>query len=310
MPVRNISIIPQPQRVVGPTGAPGSATNTGATGATGNTGPAVTGPTGATGVTGNTGPTGPSGSPGSAVNTGATGPTGGGSTGATGLTGATGATGAGFVDEAPFVIPPAPAAWAHTDLQSIATAAQAGVGGISSTQIIYSGANTSDACASLRNNISNAGVGGANGWRVSARFRRWFPLSLFVTVGFVISDGTQVYVLGPGAWTANPFFLTSEKSADATGGSGASQGGLVSAGSGVPPTDIWLRVHDDKTNRIWSFSFDGLTWVDILTEARTTFLTATQVGFGGFNHINSGSTGWPTTASCILECLSWKYEDL
>lgn len=308
MPVRNINIIPQPQRVVGPTGAPGSATNTGATGATGNTGPTVTGPTGATGVTGNTGPTGPSGSPGSAVNTGATGPTGGGSTGATGLTGATGATGAGFVDEAPFVIPPAPASWAHSDLNSIATTAQAGVGGNSSTQIIFS-TTSGDATASLRNDISNSGVGGTNGWRVTARFRRWFTLCNFVCCGLVISDGTKILAMGPGAWSASQFFLTSE-TATTLAGVGAAQGTLNDAGAGTnPPFEIWLRVHDDKTNRIWSFSFDGLTWVDFFTEGRTSFLTATQVGFGGFND-DKGTQGWPSTASKIFECLSWKYEDL
>ena len=68
---------------IGPTGLPGSATNTGATGPTGiigNTGPtglpgSATN-TGATGWTGPTGSMGPTGMPGSAVNTGATGPMG------------------------------------------------------------------------------------------------------------------------------------------------------------------------------------------------------------------------------------------
>jgi Collagen triple helix repeat (20 copies) len=70
----------------GPTGAPGTASNTGATG--------PTGPTGAPGSasnTGATGPTGPTGAQGTASNTGATGPTG--YTGPTGPTGATGPTG-------------------------------------------------------------------------------------------------------------------------------------------------------------------------------------------------------------------------
>ena len=98
MPVMNIWRIPQPQRVVGPTGA------TGATGVSGGTG--YTGNTGATGPTGKTGPTGVTGPIGVATNTGATGPSGptglqggaggqgpAGPTGPTGFTGNTGTTG-------------------------------------------------------------------------------------------------------------------------------------------------------------------------------------------------------------------------
>lgn len=82
----------------GPTGAGGTATNTGATGptgqgATGPTGQGTTGPTGqgitgptGQGATGTTGPTGPTGQ-------GITGPTGQGATGVTGPTGRTGPTG-------------------------------------------------------------------------------------------------------------------------------------------------------------------------------------------------------------------------
>jgi hypothetical protein len=58
----------------GPTGQPGSASNTGATGPTGYTGP--TGQPGSASNTGATGHTGPTGPPGLATNTGATGPAG------------------------------------------------------------------------------------------------------------------------------------------------------------------------------------------------------------------------------------------
>ena len=103
MPVRNIWRIPQPQRVVGPTGATGATGVSGGTGYTGFTGP--TGQTGPTGVTGNTGPigvatntgatgyTGPTGLQGGAGGQGPAGPTG--PTGFTGNTGNTGFTGPG-----------------------------------------------------------------------------------------------------------------------------------------------------------------------------------------------------------------------
>lgn len=82
MPIQNVTRIPVPQRVVGPTGSTGF---TGATGfsATGPTG--VTGPGGGASNTGSTGPTGPSGTPGTATSTGATGRTG--PTGAQGIQG-------------------------------------------------------------------------------------------------------------------------------------------------------------------------------------------------------------------------------
>lgn len=218
-----------------------------------------------------------------------------------------GGGGGSYPLEGSFTVPPAPGSWTHSDLNSIATTAQAGVGGNTTTQIIFSGTNSGDATASLRNDITSGGAGGASGWRVSARFRRWFPLFNFVAVGLVISDGTKVYAMGQGAWSALQSFLTSE-TATTLAGAGAAQGACASVGAvGSAPFDIWLRVHDNKTNRIWSFSYDGLTWVDFFTDSRTSFLTATQVGFGGFND-NKGSVTW--TADCVFECLSWLYEDL
>lgn len=99
MAIKNVTRIPVPQRVVGPTGIQG---------VTGPTGSAATGPTGSkgdpgfssnTGSQGPQGPTGPSGSNGAATNTGATGPSG--PTGrqgnpgtqGVGITGGTGPTG-------------------------------------------------------------------------------------------------------------------------------------------------------------------------------------------------------------------------
>lgn len=220
-----------------------------------------------------------------------------------------GGGGSGNPLENTFTAPPAPGSWGHSDLNSIATTAQAGVGGNSSTQIIFAGNNASDASASLRNDISASGLGGASGWRATGRFRRWFPIANFVCLGLVLSDGTQIIAVGPGSWFGGAIFINSE-TATTFAGAGATQGSIqASMASALPPSEYWLRVHDDRTNRVWSLSFDGLTWVDLLSEARTTFLTPTQIGFGGFNHISIGS-GWITTLSCVFECLSWVYEDL
>lgn len=42
---------------------------------------------------------------------------------------------------------------------------------------------------------------------------------------------------------------------------------------------LWLQYHDDGTNRSWRVSADGITFLEALAEARTTHLTADQVGF-------------------------------
>lgn len=41
----------------------------------------------------------------------------------------------------------------------------------------------------------------------------------------------------------------------------------------------WLRIADNGTNRICSFSGDGINWTDFHTIGRTNFLTADEVGF-------------------------------
>ena len=41
----------------------------------------------------------------------------------------------------------------------------------------------------------------------------------------------------------------------------------------------WFRLEDNGTNRISSISLDGVHWTVLITESRTTFLTADQVGF-------------------------------
>ena len=71
--------------------------------------------------------------------------------------------------------------------------------------------------------------------------------------------------------------------------------------------NIWFRVWDDKTNRHWQYCFDGLGWIDLYAETRTTFLTHTVVGWGG--SYGGSLSGW-TATKLNFECLSFKYEDL
>ena len=52
---------------------------------------------------------------------------------------------------------------------------------------------------------------------------------------------------------------------------------------------IWLKLQDDNTNRIVSYSTDGVTWIQIHSVGRTDFLTADEVGF--YANVNNASFG-------------------
>lgn len=63
------------------------------------------------------------------------------------------------------------------------------------------------------------------------------------------------------------------------------------------PKPIWLRITDNGTDRIASWSADGYNFTTLFTEGRTVFLTADRVGF----YANTSTSSWP--ASTTL--LSW-----
>lgn len=65
----------------------------------------------------------------------------------------------------------------------------------------------------------------------------------------------------------------------------------------IPHGLMWLRMTDNGTNRILSWSGDGYNFTQLLSETRTTFLTADEVGFF-VNAANSSGAG-----NCTL--LSW-----
>lgn len=45
------------------------------------------------------------------------------------------------------------------------------------------------------------------------------------------------------------------------------------------PSYIWLRIADDNTNRVCSYSFNGRNFITVHSVGRTDFLTADEVGF-------------------------------
>lgn len=45
------------------------------------------------------------------------------------------------------------------------------------------------------------------------------------------------------------------------------------------PYLVWFQISDNGTNRIYRYSLDGITWTQLYSIGRTTFLTADQIGF-------------------------------
>jgi hypothetical protein len=53
----------------------------------------------------------------------------------------------------------------------------------------------------------------------------------------------------------------------------------ASLSAGPPGGLWWLRVLDDGTNRKYSYSMDGYSFVQVLSETRVTFTTTDEIGF-------------------------------
>ena len=78
---------------------------------------------------------------------------------------------------------------------------------------------------------------------------------------------------------------------------GAPSANFEFVGSSHMPTS-WIRLTDNGTNRISQISADGQHWLTLLTEGRTTFLTADEVGFFAYQ----SSTAVPDPVATLL---SW-----
>lgn len=70
---------------------------------------------------------------------------------------------------------------------------------------------------------------------------------------------------------------------------------------GTVPMPIFLRIADDGTNRICSYSTDGRNFAQLHSVGRTDFLTADEVGFC----VNAQTTAGKPVATTLI---SWKQE--
>lgn len=64
----------------------------------------------------------------------------------------------------------------------------------------------------------------------------------------------------------------------------------------------WTKIEDDNTDLAVSVSYDGVNWIELWSETRTTFLTPDQIGFF-FNRSsnNSGVSQWLITRHFSVE---------
>ncbi len=117
----------------------------------------------------------------------------------------------------------------------------------------------------------------------------------FNTLGIVVTDGTKIESFFVG-WNGSTILYGVNDWNSATS---FNAGVLNSSGIAafLGPV-LWLRIQDDSTNRIWTFSIDGFNFEPFKTVGRTTFLTATKVGIGA----NAQST----SSDVYFTCVSWK----
>jgi hypothetical protein len=119
-----------------------------------------------------------------------------------------------------------------------------------------------------------------------------FPLD-FMSMGLCFSDGTKIVTCGVGHHTVINFESFQWNSATSFSAST-----LETPFPGLAtPAVLWLRLQDNGTNRVFSYSLDGVNFIALQSTARTTFLTATKLGL--FMDCQN------STSDAYMTCSSW-----
>jgi hypothetical protein len=243
---------------------------------------------GATGPTGYTGPTGPTGAASNVTGpTGATGPSG-------GPTGPTGAGGSSY--SATAVTPPA--------VSTLTTRANGGTIADSTYGFTIINTFTSSNTNSLAYAVTPIVRGATSKFDFIVRMRLHFGLYNWVMAGMILRDSSSgnSLTMGMGSDSVQGFNIN-HFSNDTTW---ASVAGAYALGYDTL-NDFWLKLTDDNTNRTWYLSLNGSDWVQIYTEAKSSYASsANQVGV--FINPNCGGTGQGTVQgkNAMVECLSWQ----
>jgi len=98
----------------------------------------------------------------------------------------------------------------------------------------------------------------------------------YIEGGMALSDGTKITIFGP-SYNGGLRFIV----ADWTNSSTFSATAYLGNQYAVAPS-VYLRIQDDGTNHLFSVSQSGLpgSFVLLLSRSRTSFQTATKIGFG------------------------------
>jgi hypothetical protein len=115
----------------------------------------------------------------------------------------------------------------------------------------------------------------------------------FNSCGLYVTDGTKVFTLAE----SNPSNSNGASLIFATDHTYGGAAIITTQGMQQTPPITYFKVRDDGTNMIWSWGIDGVNFVQILSEARTMRLTATQVGF----YVDTHNSTWPAA----INLLSW-----
>lgn len=100
-----------------------------------------------------------------------------------------------------------------------------------------------------------------------------------IMTGMVLTDGTKFTVFGQFVSGTNIVELAVLNYSAVNGSTtvAASQ----TLGTNIATMPNWLRIRDDGANKYFEFSLNGVDWQPLYAVSRTTFLTATAIGWGG-----------------------------
>lgn len=113
-------------------------------------------------------------------------------------------------------------------------------------------------------------------YTITAWFRTFFVIGTQAAgLCFRQSSDGKIHVFWVLHSNSNSMYLISAKYSSAT----AYSADYTARQVGTRPGSMWLRIADDNSNRICSYSIDGQHWIVFDTQTRTNYLTADQVGF-------------------------------
>lgn len=163
-------------------------------------------------------------------------------------------------------VPPPSASWSW-DNQGSASATIVG------SALVLDGpveANTSP-----HNHVYYRSAPGSTPWTLTAAFRLTATPSDYSNGGVGLRESSSGKIIlwrmlyNTGVWQMTCMYGTAPTT---------ESGNLFSFSPGPTPYgEVWIRITDNGTNRLYYLSTDGIAWVLVYTEGRTTFLTADQL---------------------------------